>query len=42
LGDNIGDSLDSRFFGAVPKSIIKGKVIKIYSPAETPEEVKKK
>ncbi len=30
LGDNIEESLDSRDFGAVPRSMIIGKVIKIY------------
>ncbi len=30
LGDNIEDSFDSRDFGAVPKSMIVGKVVKIY------------
>lgn len=32
LGDNTKNSVDSRDFGAVPRSMIRGKVIKIYSP----------
>jgi signal peptidase I len=32
LGDNIENSLDSRDFGAVPRSMIIGKVIKVISP----------
>jgi signal peptidase I len=34
IGDNVSQSSDSRFFGALPRTQIKGKVTKIYWPAE--------